>query len=113
MKPVYGLLALLAVGFITGSFYLSYNVMTQGSTDLYPTWKAAQLFWEEGVNPYDERIGQESQQQIYGRPARGGEDEFQFVYPFYSILHLGPLAFFNFQLAAGIYIEILLIGMLV
>lgn len=113
MKPVYGLLGLLAVGFITGSFYLSYHVMTQGSTDLYPTWKAAQLFWKQGVNPYDERIGQESQQQIYGRPAREGEDEFQFVYPFYSILHLGPLAFFNFQLAAGIYIEILLIGMLV
>lgn len=112
MKIVYVVLALLAVGFLAGSFYISYDVLSQGSTDLYPTWKAAQLFWKENVNPYDERIGQESQDTIYGRPAKEDEDEFQFVYPFYSIFHIGPLALLEFQWAAAIYIEVLLIGLL-
>lgn len=112
MKPIYLVLAVLTVGFVAGTFWISYDVFTQGSTDLYPTWQAAKLFWEDGINPYDDRIGEESQDVIYGRAAKEGEDQFHFVYPFYSIFQLGPLAFVPFKLAAGIYIETLLVGML-
>lgn len=112
MKPIYLLLVVLAVGFIGATFWISYDVLSQGSTDLYPTWQAGKFFWEEGISPYDDRIGEASQDQIYGRPAKDGEDQFHFVYPFYSIFHIGFLPLVSFQLAAGIYIELLLVGML-
>lgn len=107
---------LLALGFmllvVAATFPLIYQNLTRGSTDLYPTWQGARLFWEEGISPYDEQVGQQSQVAIYGHPAEGDEDEFQFVYPFHSIFHIGPLALLDFQLAAAIYMQGLLLGLL-
>lgn len=104
--------AVLGIACLAFMFSFIYNTMTQGSTDLYPRWKGAELFWREGVNPYDDRIGLESQEQIYGRPARDGEDRVLYAYPFYFIFYLGPLPLIEYQLAAAIVIELMLLGLL-
>lgn len=104
------LVILIGIGFIIGSTYAIYDQkLISGSTDIYPTWYGGKVFWEQGLSPYDDRIGEASQTEIYGRPAIENEDEFQFVYPFYLILYLGPLPLLTFELAAAIFMETLLL----
>ncbi len=104
------LLILAGIVFVVGSTVVIYREnLIAGSTDIYPTWQGGKLFWEEGVSPYAERVGEESQREIYGRLAEGDEDEFQFVYPFYLIFYMGPLPLLEFDIAAAIFMEILLI----
>lgn len=105
------LIIIAALGFVSASAVVIYQYeLYRGSTDIYPTWKGAALFWEEGLSPYDEQVGRESQEAIYEDGiADEGEDEFQFVYPFYMVLYIGPLFAFEFPLAATIFMEILLI----
>jgi hypothetical protein len=86
--------------------------LTTGSTDLLPRWKGAELFFKEGISPYDERVGIESQQEIYGRIAEPDEDQVLYAYPFYAIFYIGPLALVDYQLAAAIYMQIMLIALL-
>ena len=104
--------ALILLPFVGGTFTVIYQNLTKGSTDLYPTWQAAKLFWEDGISPYAEIVGQKNQQAIYGRPALPDEDQVLYAYPFYGIFHIGPLAFMSFRLAAAIYMEGLLLGLL-
>ncbi|MCB9437783.1 MAG: DUF2029 domain-containing protein [Anaerolineales bacterium] len=106
------LIILTLVGFIIGSTYAIYDQeLIKGSTDIYPTWYGAKHFWEDGLSPYDDRVGEASQQAIYGRPATATEDEVRFVYPLYFIFYFGPLGFLSFELAASIFMEILLLLM--
>lgn len=110
---------LLIIGayiFAVASSIAIYQNLTAGATDLYPTWQGGKLFWEDGLSPYDDEVGIQSQLAIYDRLAKDDEDEFQFVYPFYLIILFGPLALLEFQLAAAIFMEfllLLLIGSLV
>jgi hypothetical protein len=101
----------VAVGFVIASALVIYEYeLYMGGTDIYPTWKGAELFWQDGLSPYDEQIGRESQQAIYADGvADEGEDEFQFVYPFYMILYIGPLFLAEFSIAATILMEIMLL----
>lgn len=104
------LVILTGIGFIIGSTYAIYDQnLISGSTDIYPTWYGGKVFWEQGLSPYDDRVGEASQIEIYGRPAIENEDEFQFVYPFYLILYLGPLPLLTFELTATIFMEALLL----
>jgi hypothetical protein len=103
---------LLIVGayiFAVGSTIVIYQNLTVGATDIYPTWQGSKLFWEDGLSPYNDKVGVESQLAIYDRLAEDDEDEFQFVYPFYLILLFGPLGLLEFQLAAAIFMEFLLL----
>ncbi len=96
--------------FVLGSSLVIYhNNLVRGSTDIYPTWQGAKLFWQDGISPYDDLVGEKSQQKIYGGPAEEDEDEFQYVYPFYLVIYMGPLPFLEFKLAASIFMEILLV----
>ena len=98
--------------FSAATFFFIYQNLTSGSTDLLPRWIGATLFFEEGINPYDERVGVESQMEIYGRIAEPDEDQVLFAYPFYTIFYIGPLVLVEYQLAAAIYIQIMLIVLL-
>lgn len=103
---------LLIIGayiFAVASSIAIYQNLTAGATDIYPTWQGGKLFWEDGLSPYDNEVGIQSQLAIYDRLAKDDEDEFQFVYPFYLIILFGPLALLEFQLAAAIFMEILLL----
>ncbi|KAB2853781.1 MAG: hypothetical protein F9K46_17885, partial [Anaerolineae bacterium] len=110
---------LLIIGayiFAVASSIAIYQNLTAGATDIYPTWQGGKLFWEDGLSPYDDEVGIQSQLAIYDRLSKDDEDEFQFVYPFYLIILFGPLALLEFQLAAAIFMEfllLLLIGSLV
>lgn len=113
VKPWHVLLILLiAIPFIGGTYTVIHENLTRGSTDLYPTWMGAKLFWEEGISPYDDEVGERSQQAIYDRPAQQGDDQFLYVYPFYGIFYLGPLALTTFKISAAVYMEGLLLGLL-
>lgn len=103
------LLILTAYIFAVASSIAIYHNLTAGATDIYPTWQGGKLFWENGLSPYDDEVGVQSQLAIYDRLAKDDEDEFQFVYPFYLIILFGPLALLEFQLAAAIFMEILLL----
>ena len=78
----------------------------------YTARKGAELYFKEGVSPYDDRVGEASQRQIYGRLAEPDEDQVLYAYPFYAVFYIGPLAFLNYQLAATIYIFIMFCGLL-
>lgn len=104
------LIVLAAIGFVVGSSQIIYDVLYTGATDIYPTWQGGKLFWQDGTSPYDDEVGEKSQAAIYeDEVADEGEDEFQFVYPFYLILYMGPLPLLEFRLAATIFMEILLL----
>ena len=110
MILLFGGLGLL---FSAATFFFIYQNLTSGSTDLYPRWKGAELFFKEGISPYDERVGIESQQQIYGRIADPDEDQVLYAYPFYAIFYIGPLVLINYQIAAAIYMQVMLLALLV
>jgi hypothetical protein len=65
---------------------------TTGANDFYPRWRGAQLFWQEGINPYSDEATAVIQTDMYGRLALPNEDQVLFVYPFYVVFLLAPLA---------------------
>jgi hypothetical protein len=88
---VYGVgLALLFVVSVYATFHL-YSSQVPGANDFYPRWKGAQLYWQEGIDPYSDTTSEAIQQGIYGRLAYPDEDQLLFVYPFYTVLVLLPL----------------------
>jgi hypothetical protein len=105
-------LALFALAFNVALFYIIYQNLTPGSTDLYPRWIGAKMFFEGGISPYDERVGIASQTEIYGQPARPDQDQVLFAYPFYAVFYIGPLVLVSYQLAAAIYMYIMLLTLL-
>lgn len=105
-------LGALLGGFVAGTYVVISQRLVRGSADLVPRWKGAELFWREGTSPYDDRVALESQNLIYGRPARPGEDEVRFAYPFYMIYIIAPLVPFEFHTAAAVFMELMLLGLL-
>lgn len=84
-----GLAILFVVSVIaTHTLFTADNV---GANDFYPRWIGAQLFWEEGTDPYSTDATAAIQRGIYGRLATPEEDQVLFVYPFYTIFLLLPL----------------------
>ena len=78
-----------------------------GANDFYSRWRAAQLYWQAGVDPYCEQATAAIQQGIYGRPAQPGEDPGPFVYPFYTVFLLLPLAWLPYSWAEAVWLVIL------
>lgn len=62
-----------------------------GANDFYPRWRGAQLFWQEGIDPYSDEATAVIQTDMYGRLAKPDEDQVLFVYPFYVVFALLPL----------------------
>jgi hypothetical protein len=109
---IWALLGIVGLVFIGASFRTIYNDLTDGSTDMYSSWTATRLYLKEGISPYDERVAQEAQMGLFGRLARPDEDQFLNYYPFYIVFYLAPIALLDYQLAAAIYMEVLLLGLL-
>ena len=113
-KWIMVIIGIFILGFVVVTTRVIYQEnLVSGSTDIYPTWQGGKLFWQDGVTPYKTIVGEKSQEAIYGRLAEDDEDEFQYVYPFYLILYMGPLPLLEFKLAAAILLEILLILLVV
>jgi hypothetical protein len=100
-------LAALALIFLTWANY-RYSVQSPGGSDFLPRWVGTRLFLMEGQSPYSEETTQEIQRRFYGRPARSGEDQVLFVYPFYTIFLFSPFAMIeDYNLARAIWMTVL------
>ncbi len=87
---VLGVAALFAISvWATRALFTTENV---GANDFYPRWIGAQVYWQEGIDPYSQTATERIQRDMYnGRLARPDEDQVLFVYPFYTIFLLLPL----------------------
>jgi hypothetical protein len=107
---VFGLLitlAIIALVFLTWANY-RYSLQNPGGSDFLPRWLGTRLFLMEGQSPYSEETTLEIQRQFYGRPARSGEDQVLFVYPFYSILLFSPFALIaDYNFARAVWMTVL------
>ena len=86
------ILAVMVVLF--GLTWANYRFAVQepGGNDFIPYWVGTRLFWLQGQSPYGPETSLEIQKMIFGRPAHSGEDQHRFVYPFYTIVIVGPFA---------------------
>ena len=101
-----GLVLLMLVG-LTWINY-RYSVQNPGGSDFLPTWVGTRMFLMEGVSPYADVVTQEIQQRFYGRPARPGEDQILFPYPFYSIFIFSPFALIgDYNTARAVWMTVL------
>jgi hypothetical protein len=78
-----------------------------GGNDFLARWMGARFFLQ-GISPYDDRVGLETQKSIYGRPAdpARGEDMERFVYPLYSMILFAPFAYFDFSTARALWMTL-------
>jgi hypothetical protein len=103
-------IAVILVGLLfVVDVYATYAVFTlqhPGANDFYPRWRGTQLYCQEGVDPYSDRATLAIQEGMYGRPARPDEDQVLFVYPFYTVFLLAPLAWLPYAWVQAIWIVV-------
>jgi hypothetical protein len=105
-------LAVISLVFLTWANY-RYSVQNPGGSDFLPRWVGTRLFLMEGQSPYSDETTQEIQRLFYGRPARSGEDQVLFVYPFYSIFLFSPFAMIeNYDFARAVWMTVLEVSVL-
>jgi hypothetical protein len=103
---VIGAIVLFAI-MVVATYFL-FVVHAPGANDFYPRWKGAQLFWQEGIDPYSTEATAAIQRGIYGRLAKPTEDQVLFVYPFYTVFLLLPLAWLPYGWVQAIWLVTLM-----
>ena len=103
-------LLLLFVGMVVGT-YFAYTVRFPGANDFYPRWRGAQLFWQEGIDPYSVEATEAIQTDMYGRLALPNEDQVLFVYPFYVAFPLLPLIGLPYAWVQAIWLVVLMFSL--
>ncbi len=78
-----------------------------GANDFYSRWAGARAWWMQGLSPYSEEASIQIEIGIYGRRALPGEDPGPFVYPFYTIFLIAPLAFLPYAWAEAAWLVLL------
>lgn len=96
------LLALYSLSVV--GVYVTFTSKVPGANDFYPRWRGAQLFWQEGVDPYSQTATEAIQRGLYGRLATPEEDQVLFVYPFYTVFLLGPLVNITYTWVQAIWL---------
>ena len=86
--------------------YTLFTSKVPGANDFYPRWKGAQLFWQDGIDPYSQTATEAIQKGLYGRLATADEDQVLFVYPFYTIFLLWPLVTLDYAWVQAIWLVI-------
>jgi len=100
-------LALLAAAANVVATHYLFTVRFPGANDFYPRWRGAQLFWQEGLDPYSEAATQAIQEGIYGRAAQPDEDQVLFAYPFYTVFFVFPLVWLPYPWVQAIWLVFL------
>jgi len=88
--------------------YWAYSLFTSqipSGNDFYPRWRGTRALLLEGKDPYSEEVTLEIQRDMYGRPARGDEDQVAFAYPLYVSLFILPLAFLPYPQAQALWLS--------
>ncbi|WP_420627167.1 glycosyltransferase family 87 protein [Candidatus Leptofilum sp.] len=109
LAAIAGILLLFAL--VTIGVQTQFTSKTPGANDFYPRWKGAQLFFQEGIDPYSEEATLAIQQTLYGRPATPEEDQALFVYPFYTVLTLFPLVWLPYSWVQAIWLSALIFSL--
>lgn len=83
-----------------------------GANDFYSRWRGAQVYWQEGLNPYSDAATLAIQEGIYGRPARPDEDPGPFAYPFYTVFLLVPLVPLTYSWASAVWLTLIQVALI-
>lgn len=100
-------LAVLAVAANVVATHSLFTARFPGANDFYPRWRGAQLFWQDGLDPYSEEVTVAIQEGIYGRAAQPDEDQVLFVYPFYTVFFVLPLVWLPYSWVQAIWLVFL------
>jgi len=112
LNIIFLLLAFAAFGGLIWT-NIQYAQQNPGGNDFIPRWIGTRLYIMEGQSPYSKATTLAIQQYIYNRPARAGEDQSYFVYPFYSFVVFIPFAVFeNYAMARGVMMAVMEVALL-
>ncbi len=101
------LLALILFTFSVVGMYTFFTSKVPGANDFFPRWKGAQLFWQDGIDPYSQTATEAIQRGLYGgNLARPDQDQVLFVYPFYTVFLLWPLVNLDYAWVQAIWLVI-------
>jgi hypothetical protein len=108
------LLTLLLLALLAGQSWATYRAYTSrfpGANDFIARWSnGCALIWS-GENPYSDEATLQTQQRMYGRPARPGEDLAAYSYPLYALYFFWPLCFVQpYALVQAIWMTLMLYG---
>lgn len=84
----------------------TFTAAVPGANDFYSRWRGAQLFWQDGLDPYSDEASNLIQQGIYGRLALPTEDQVLFVYPFFTVFLLWPLVGLPYDWVQAIWLVV-------
>ncbi|MFQ5612222.1 MAG: glycosyltransferase family 87 protein [Anaerolineae bacterium] len=101
-----GLALLLLLALYVVALQVFFTTRFPGANDFYSRWRGAQVFWQEGLNPYSAEATLAIQEGIYGRPALPDEDPGPFAYPFYTVFLLIPLVPLTYSWASAVWLAV-------
>jgi len=105
------LLIIWAVGYTWGTWRY-FTRVAPGGNDFLARYTAFGAYLHDGINPYSDQATDITNQVVYGRPARPGEDENRLTYPFYSILLYGPfVAIHDYSVSRAIHMTLLQVAL--
>ena len=108
-----GLLILLVLIIYTWGTWQYFTKPIPGGNDFLTHYAAWEAYIKYGHSPYSDEAGLYTQKEIYGRPARPGEDQNRMIYPFYSGLIHAPFVWIDYPLSRAIFMTILQFALLV
>lgn len=105
------LFGILLFGIVIIGLHSTFTSKVPGANDFYPRWRGAQLFWQEGLDPYSETASLAIQEGIYGRAALPEEDQVLFVYPFYTVFFLLPMSGLSYEWAQPVWLAVVIVSL--
>ncbi|HFE66177.1 MAG TPA: DUF2029 domain-containing protein, partial [Chloroflexi bacterium] len=84
------------------AFNMSDDTFGPVGYDVYPRWVGTRAFWR-GESPYSAAVDAETQNFVYGRLAKPGEDSFGFYYPPHTAVVLLPLTLLPAKWAVAVW----------
>jgi len=99
------ILVLATYLFLAYGAYSLFTSQIPSGNDFYSRWRGTRALLLEGKDPYSEEVTLEIQKGMYGRPARGDEDQVAFAYPLYVSVLILPLAFLPYPQAQALWLS--------
>jgi len=84
-----------------------------GANDFYVPWRAAQVWLQEGLDPYGPETTLRIQMGLFGRPQPPGEHQYAFAYPLYALLPIVPLTVLPYAWAEAVWLVALQVAAVV
>jgi hypothetical protein len=101
------LVAGLVILMLALDLVITYQGLTSrlpGANDFYVPWRAAQLWLQEGLDPYGRETTLQIQLGLFGRPQPPGEHQYAFAYPLYALFPILPLTWLSYAWAEAMWL---------